>query len=201
MEIGLPVGLLQDSVPDVIYLSQSMFDLCAVFNYVIGVSPFGIDWKLHGQGALGLGGGQFVPLYKSLDLDLRSGVNQDYDIEIFVKSSLEQKRDIEYSHCLGMKFFLSFPLRPHRLRYVWMKDSVNFFTEGRFSNYSPTQLLSSEGPVQLKKRRSNAVPQGGIGRSPRFYGLPRVSVSIQDYCAEFPESICHGCFPGGNAAR
>ena len=25
------------------------FDLSAVFNYVIGVSPFGINWKLHGQ--------------------------------------------------------------------------------------------------------------------------------------------------------
>ena len=89
------VDLLQDSSPDIIYLAQGLFYLSAVFNNVIGVSPFGIDWKLHGHSALGLGGGQFVPLYKSLDLDLRSGVNQDYDIEIFVKSSLEQQGNIE----------------------------------------------------------------------------------------------------------
>src|SRR5208283_3925360 len=174
-----------------------MFDLCAVFNYVIGVSPFGIDWKLHGQGALGLGGGQFVPLYKSLDLDLRSGVNQDYDIEIFFKSSLEQKRNIEYDHCPWMKSFLSFPLSPHRPDYVRMKDSVNSFTKGRFSNDSPAQLLSSEGPIPIKKQRSNAIPQGGIGGGPRLYGFPRVFVRIQDYCAKLPESICDGGFPGG----
>ena len=164
------VCLLQDFVPDFIYLAQSTFDLSAVFNYVIGVSPFGIDWKLHGQGALGLGGGQFVPLHKSLDLDLRSGVNQDYDIEIFFKSSLEQQRNIEYEHCSGMKFFLSFPLSPHRPYYVWMKYSVNSFTQGRFSNDFPAQFLPSEGPVPIKKQRSNAIPQGRIRGSPGLYG-------------------------------
>ncbi len=45
------------------------------------------------------------------------------------------------------------------------------------------------------------VTQCEMGGSARLYGFARVFIGIQDYRPEFPESLCHGCFPGGNAAR